>query len=93
MLIKIASGQVWDTNTAGFVANKTDGQGIEELSDYQGNPANVDFLKDYLLRNQQALGILSQNQAEEEAYASLFRDELVWEEKLATLRRNADAGA
>ena len=50
MLIKIASGQVWDTDTAGFVANKTDGQGIEELSDYQGNPANVDFLKDYLLK-------------------------------------------
>ena len=78
MLIKIASGQVWDTDTAGFVANKTDGQGIEELSDYQGNPANVDFLKDSLLRNQYAMGTLSENQAEEEAYASLFRDEQVW---------------
>ena len=81
MLIKIASGQVWDTDTACFVA-KTDGQDIEELSDYQGNPANVDFLKDYLLRNQYAMGTLSENQAEEEAYASLFRDEQVWEKNV-----------
>ena len=53
----------------------------------------ADKSANYLLRNQYAMGILSQNQAEEEAYASLFRDELVWEEKLATLRRNTDAGA
>ncbi|WP_370791655.1 hypothetical protein [Bilophila wadsworthia] len=71
MRIKIASGQIWNTNSADFTVENVIPD--MELEDYHGKSADVDFLKDYLLRNQYPLGILSQNQAEEEAYASLFR--------------------
>ena len=64
---------VWDTEEAAFISGEKAGEDrTTELRDYAGNAATVDFLKEVLLQQRLPLGRLSENPAEEEAYASLL---------------------
>lgn len=73
MKYQISNGMIWDTEKATFISGEKAGETeITELHDYAGNAATVDFLKEVLLQQRLPLGMLSENPAEEEAYASLF---------------------